>query len=37
MDPRVLDLNAVVKDMEKMLKRLIGEDIGAKSISIPPW
>ena len=30
MEPKVLDLNAIVQDMEKMLRRLIGEDVELK-------
>jgi len=35
MDPRVIDLNVVVKEMETMLKRLIGEDIRLKTELAP--
>jgi PAS domain S-box-containing protein len=33
--PRVLDLNAVLRDMEKMLTRLIGEDIDLALVVVP--
>ncbi len=35
MDPRVINLNVVVKEMEAMLKRLIGEDIRLKTELAP--
>ena len=35
MEPKVLDLNAVVADAEKMLRRLIGEDVGLATVLQP--
>jgi len=35
LQPKVLDLNVVVADMEKMVRRLIGEDINLLAITTP--
>jgi len=35
LQPKVLDLNAVVENMESMLRRLIGEDVALRTI-LPP-
>jgi PAS domain S-box-containing protein len=35
LEPKILDLNAIVKSTEKMLRRLIGEDVGLSSVLAP--
>lgn len=35
LQPKVLDLNAVVSDLDKMLRRLIGEDVDLMTITEP--
>ncbi|HWN12144.1 MAG TPA: PAS domain S-box protein [Pyrinomonadaceae bacterium] len=35
LQPRILTLNAVVSELEKMLRRLIGEDIGFRTVLDP--
>jgi PAS domain S-box-containing protein len=35
LEPRVLDLNELVQEMEKLLRRLIGEDISLRTVLAP--
>jgi len=34
-EPRILDLNTVVKDTEKMIRRLVGEDVSLQTLLAP--